>query len=83
MAKRFHIDTLDRRILGILAKDVRIPFTEIARICNVTASAIHQRVQKLHENNVLDPKNIAPDNDIPHDGMPQLPPDNDINKNQY
>jgi hypothetical protein len=35
------------------------------------------------KNNVLDPKNIAPDNDTPNDGMPPLPPDNDINKNPY
>ncbi|MCK5847167.1 MAG: Lrp/AsnC ligand binding domain-containing protein [Bacteroidales bacterium] len=61
MAKRFHIDTLDRRILGILAKEVRIPYTEIARLCNVTASAIHQRVQKLHENNILDSKTFRVD----------------------
>lgn len=56
MPKHFHIDSLDRRILSLLAKDVRMSFSEIARKCNVTASAIHQRVQKLHENNILDPK---------------------------
>ena len=56
MAKRFHIDSLDRRILGMLASDVRISFSEIARKCNVTASAIHQRIQKLHEHKVLEPK---------------------------
>ncbi len=61
MAKRFHIDSLDRRILGILSTDVRISYTEIARKCNITASAIHQRVQKLHENNVLDKKTFKVD----------------------
>lgn len=50
------MDSLDRKILGILAKDIRISFTEIARQCNITASAIHQRVQKLIEQNVIDAK---------------------------
>jgi len=35
-------------------KDVRMPFVEVARQCNVTGSAIHQRVQKLIENEVID-----------------------------
>jgi Lrp/AsnC family transcriptional regulator for asnA, asnC and gidA len=56
LANKFHLDSLDRKILGILAKDIRISFTEIARQCNITASAIHQRVQKLIEQNVIDPK---------------------------
>jgi Lrp/AsnC family transcriptional regulator for asnA, asnC and gidA len=51
-----HIDSLDKRILSILMKDVRIPFVEVARQCNVTGSAIHQRVQKLIENKVIDAK---------------------------
>lgn len=61
MLKKFHLDSLDRRILSFLAKDVRISFTEIARQCNLTPSAIHQRVQKLQENNVLDPKTYKVD----------------------
>ena len=61
MEKKFHLDSLDRRILSYLAKDVRISFSEIARQCNLTASAIHQRVQKLHENKVLDAKTYKVD----------------------
>ncbi len=56
MANKFHLDSLDRKILGIFAKDIRISFTEIARQCNITASAIHQRVQKLIEQNIIDGK---------------------------
>jgi Lrp/AsnC family transcriptional regulator for asnA, asnC and gidA len=54
MAKKLHVDTLDKRILTLLMKDVRMSFVEIARQCNVTGSAIHQRVQKLVENEVID-----------------------------
>ncbi len=52
----YHIDSLDRRILKLLMEDVRIPFVEVARNCNVTGSAIHQRVQKLIEHGVIDGK---------------------------
>jgi Lrp/AsnC family transcriptional regulator for asnA, asnC and gidA len=54
VARKLHIDTLDKRILTLLMKDVRMPFVEVARQCNVTGSAIHQRVQKLIENEVID-----------------------------
>ncbi|RUA23673.1 MAG: transcriptional regulator [Bacteroidetes bacterium] len=54
MSRKLHIDTLDKRILTLLMKDVRMPFVEVARQCNVTGSAIHQRVQKLIENGVID-----------------------------
>jgi Lrp/AsnC family transcriptional regulator for asnA, asnC and gidA len=56
MPRTYHIDSLDRRILKLLMEDVRIPFVEVARKCNVTGSAIHQRVQKLIENGVIDGK---------------------------
>ncbi len=56
MARKLHIDSLDKRILTLLLKDVRIPFVEVARQCNVTGSAIHQRVQKLIENEIIDKK---------------------------
>ena len=42
-----NIDTLDRKILSILTKNARIPFLEVARECNVSGAAIHQRVQRL------------------------------------
>ena len=61
MAKKFHLDSLDRKILALLAKDVRMSFTEIARQCHLTASAIHQRIQKLYENEVLDSKTFRVD----------------------
>jgi Lrp/AsnC family transcriptional regulator for asnA, asnC and gidA len=41
------IDSLDREILSILTKNARMPFLEVARECDVSGAAIHQRVQRL------------------------------------
>ncbi len=41
------LDNLDYKILKLIAPNARIPFLEVARICNVSGAAIHQRVQKL------------------------------------
>lgn len=41
------LDTLDKKILQLISSDARIPFLEVARACNVSGAAIHQRIQKL------------------------------------
>ena len=41
------LDTLDEQILKLIADNARIPFLEVARACNVSGAAIHQRIQKL------------------------------------
>ena len=41
------LDTLDYKILQLIADNSRIPFLEVARECNVSGVAIHQRVQQL------------------------------------
>ncbi len=41
------IDKLDKQILSMIAEDARVPFLEVARVCNVSGAAIHQRIQKL------------------------------------
>lgn len=41
------LDQLDRQILKMIAADARVPFLEVARACNVSGAAIHQRIQKL------------------------------------
>ena len=41
------IDSLDEQILRLIAGNARIPFLEVARACNVSGAAIHQRIQKL------------------------------------
>ncbi len=47
------LDKLDKRILRLIAEDARIPFLEVARACNVSGAAIHQRIQKLTKIGVL------------------------------
>lgn len=47
------LDTLDYRILSMIASDARIPFLEVARSCNVSGAAIHQRIQKLINMGIL------------------------------
>ncbi len=47
------IDNLDKKILSILSKNARIPFKDVAAECNVSRAAIHQRVQRLIENDVI------------------------------
>ena len=62
------LDALDRKILRMIAEDARIPFLEVARACNVSGAAIHQRIQKLTNIGVLkgsrfiiDPESIGYD----------------------
>lgn len=47
------IDALDRKILKLIQRDARIPFLEVARACNVSGAAIHQRIQKLTQMGIL------------------------------
>ena len=47
------IDNLDKKILSILSKNARIPFKDVAAECNVSRAAIHQRVQRLIEGDVI------------------------------
>ena len=60
------LDKLDKQILKLIADDARIPFLEVARACNVSGAAIHQRIQKLSNccilkgsQFVIDPENIG------------------------
>ena len=47
------LDSLDKKILRMIADDARVPFLEVARTCNVSGAAIHQRIQKLTNLGVL------------------------------
>ena len=52
MAKE-KLDRLDKQILKLIATDARIPFLEVARVCDVSGAAIHQRIQKLTNIGIL------------------------------
>ena len=61
-----HIDSLDKKILSLITKNARIPYLEVARECNVSGAAIHQRIQRLLKLGIvsgseftIDPKKIG------------------------
>ena len=47
------LGALDKKILELVIADARIPFLEVARACNVSGAAIHQRIQKLTNIGIL------------------------------
>ena len=47
------LDSLDYKILKMLSLNARKPYLEIARACNVSGAAIHQRIQRLIELKVI------------------------------
>ncbi len=47
------LDSLDIKILQMLAVNARKPYLEIARACDVSGAAIHQRIQKLASMGVI------------------------------
>lgn len=51
--QNYQIDELDKKILSILTKNARIPFLEVARECDVSGAAIHQRVQRLSKLGII------------------------------
>ena len=53
MIEKFHIDSLDKKILTLLTKDARMPYLEVARRCKVSGAAIHLRIQHLVEARVV------------------------------
>ncbi|GHT49261.1 transcriptional regulator [Bacteroidia bacterium] len=47
------LDALDRQILGIISRNARTPFKEVAEACDVSRAAIHQRVHKMMDMKVI------------------------------
>ncbi|MEE4116167.1 MAG: Lrp/AsnC ligand binding domain-containing protein [Marinilabiliaceae bacterium] len=63
MAQNLHIDSLDRKIINIISRNARVPYLEVARECDVSGAAIHQRVQRLIKLGVIKGSqfNVDPD----------------------
>jgi len=53
MENTLHIDSLDKKIIKLITQNARIPYLEVARECNVSGAAIHQRIQKLSNLGVI------------------------------
>ena len=47
------VDSLDAQILKLVSADARVPFLEVARACNVSGAAVHQRLQKMRNAGVI------------------------------
>ncbi len=47
------IDSLDRKILGIIINNARKPSKEVAQVCGVSRAAVHQRIQKMTELGII------------------------------
>ena len=47
------IDNLDRKILGIVMKNARMASKDVAMECGVSRAAIHQRIQRMIDVNVI------------------------------
>jgi Lrp/AsnC family transcriptional regulator, leucine-responsive regulatory protein len=47
------VEETDRTILGLLARDGRMSFTDLARATGLSTSAVHQRVRRLEAAGVI------------------------------
>lgn len=56
------LDELDQKILTLIVGNARMPFLEVARECNVSGAAIHQRIQKLTQVGVIKGSEFIIDN---------------------
>jgi Lrp/AsnC family transcriptional regulator for asnA, asnC and gidA len=51
--EEYILDELDYKILNLISNDTRMSFLEVSRICNVSGASVHQRVQKMIANNII------------------------------
>lgn len=47
------IDNLDRRILEIVMRNARIPSKDVAQVCGVSRAAVHQRIQRMIDLDII------------------------------
>ena len=49
----YQLEAVDRKILSYLVSNARMPYLEIARECNISGAAVHQRVKKLENSGIV------------------------------
>ncbi|HET9504980.1 MAG TPA: Lrp/AsnC ligand binding domain-containing protein [Hymenobacter sp.] len=49
MSRPYELDDTDRRIINLLVKDAKLPYSEIARQLHVSGGTIHVRMTRLEE----------------------------------
>ena len=47
------MEDIDRRIVGLLANDGRMSYTDLGKATGLSTSAVHQRVRRLEERGVI------------------------------
>jgi Lrp/AsnC family transcriptional regulator, leucine-responsive regulatory protein len=47
------VEETDRRILGLLAEDGRMSFTDLGKATGLSTSAVHQRVKRLEQRGLI------------------------------
>src|SRR5574344_969178 len=65
MSAKHQLDDIDLKILEIISKNARLPFKDVATECGISRAAVHQRVNRMVEMNVIigsgyyiDPKKV-------------------------
>jgi len=53
MNQSYELDDTDRRILGLLLHDARLPYSEIARRLGVSGGTVHGRMARLEESGIV------------------------------
>ncbi len=61
MDKNLDIDNVDRKILAILMKDAKTPYTDIAKQIHVSGGTIHVRMKKLEQMGIVNGSNLSVD----------------------
>ena len=51
--KEHLLDNLDRKIISILSKDAKIPYTEVAKSLAVSSGTIHGRMRRMEELGII------------------------------
>ncbi|MBK6732263.1 MAG: Lrp/AsnC ligand binding domain-containing protein [Bacteroidetes bacterium] len=58
MSENLQLDKLDVKILDILMHNATIPYTEIAKMLNVSSGTIHVRMKKLENMEIIRSSNL-------------------------
>ncbi len=65
MSAKHQLDEIDLKILEIISKNARMPFKDVAVECGISRAAVHQRVNRMIEMEVIvgsgyhiDPKKV-------------------------
>lgn len=56
-----NLDEIDKQILNFLVENTRMPFTEIAKLMNVSAGTIHVRLKKLEDAGIIQGSSLSLD----------------------